>query len=264
MHNLELIGRIFFAIALIGLGIEHFIFEEFITGRAPEWPRGLFPGALVWAYVSGVAIIIMGLAILIGKKARIAAILVGILIFIWAFLRHIPVVAGDSFLAGTWTSAGKALTFFGGAFAVAGTLPKEESSLNPSIMKFMNLSREFIILGRICLGIFMLIGGIQHFIYVAFVASLIPGWFPGRAVFWTYFGGVALIAGGLGLFIPQTAHLAALLSGVMIFLWFWIIHIPRAFTSVSDGIAVFEALAVSGIAFVIAGYLYKHRSESLS
>jgi hypothetical protein len=152
------------------------------------------------------------------------------------------------------------LTLFGGAFAVAGTLPKEENISNNLLTKFINLSKEYIVLGQICLGIFMIIAGIQHFMYAKFVASLIPLWFPGNAVFWTYFGGVALIAGGTGIFIPQTARLAALLSGLMIFSWFWIIHIPRTFTSVSDGIAVFEALAVSGIAFVIAGFLYKHQS----
>jgi hypothetical protein len=65
---------------------------------------------------------------------------------------------------------------------------------------------------------------------------------------------VALIAGGAGLVVPQTARLAALLSGIMVFSWFWIVHIPRTFTSVSDGIAVFEALAVSGLAFVLAAH----------
>lgn len=66
---------------------------------------------------------------------------------------------------------------------------------------------------------------------------------------------MALIAGGIGLFVPYTAILAALLSGLMVFSWFWIVHIPRTFFGVSDSIAVFEALAVSGIALVIAGYL---------
>lgn len=250
MNNLALIGRIFFAIALIGLGIEHFVFEEFVTGRAPK------AGSLVWAYVSGAIVIAAGLAILTGWKARLAAILVGILILVWALLRHVPVIAGDSLFGGSWTAAGKVLTFFGGAFAIAGTLPNMGNGDSP-LPRFANRSREFIILGRICLGLFMITAGIQHFIYIQFVASLIPLWFPGSAVFWSYFGGVALIAGGLGLFIPQTAQLAALLSGLMVFAWFWIIHIPRTFTSVSDAIAVFEALAVSGIAFAIAGFLYK-------
>jgi uncharacterized membrane protein len=251
MYNLALIGRIFFAIALIGLGIEHFVFHEFITGRAPK------SGNLVWAYISGIAIIVAGIVILTGKKARLAAIFAGILIFIWAFLRHVPVIAADSLFAPSWTASGKALTLFGGAFAVAGTLPKVGKEHGALLLKSVNLTWEFVLLGRLCLGIFLVITGIQHFVYTPFVASLIPGWFPGNAVFWTYFGGIALIAGGVGLFLPQTARLAALLSGLMVFSWFWIIHIPRTLSSVSDGIAVFEALAVSGIAFTIAGFLYE-------
>lgn len=256
MHNLTSTGRVFFAIALIGLGVEHFVFGDFIAGRAPK------SGSMVWAYISGTAVVVAGVMILSGVKARIAAISVGVLIFVWALLRHIPIVATDSLFAPTWTVAGKALTLFGGALAVAGTFPKIGADDDTIVNKFMNQAAGFVLLGRICLGIFMVIAGIQHFIYIAFVASLIPAWFPGSAVFWSYFGGVALIAGGIGLFIPQTAWLAALLSGLMVFSWFWIIHIPRTFTSVSDGVAVFEALAVSGIAFTIAGFLYGQKSGS--
>lgn len=163
MHNLAFIGRIFVALALIGLGIEHFIFEKFVTGRAPESSMSLFPGRPVWDYVSGVVIIVAGMAILTGKKARVVGVLAGMLIFVWAFLRHVPLIAADSFLAPTWTAAGKALTFFGGAFAVVGTLPKEENISNNLLTKFMNLSKEYIVLGQICLGIFMVIAGLQHF-----------------------------------------------------------------------------------------------------
>lgn len=259
MEKLTVIGRIFFALALIGLGIEHFIFQDFITGRAPAWPESI-PGKLVWAYLTGLIFIVVSMAIFSGKKVRYATIFAGALVLLWAFIRHIPVVASDSFLSGAWTSAGKALTLFGGFWAIAATFPKEKGD-NTVLLKFLNLGSEFITLARICLGIFLLITGTQHYLATEFVASLIPGWFPGDAVFWTYFAGVALIAGGLGLFIPKTACWAALLSGLMVFSWFWIVHLPRTFASVSDGIAVFEALAVSGIAFVIAGYLIKHSTR---
>src|SRR5258705_2307759 len=43
------VGRWFFGLALLGLGTEHFIFREFVTGRAPAWPAGL-PGELAWVY----------------------------------------------------------------------------------------------------------------------------------------------------------------------------------------------------------------------
>jgi hypothetical protein len=44
----------------------------------------------------------------------------------------------------------------------------------------------------------------------------------------------------------DSATLAGLLAGLMIFSWFWIVHLPRVRTSVSDGIALFEALMFSG------------------
>lgn len=243
-------GRTFFAAGLIGLGVEHFIFQEFVTGRAPPWPEGV-PGGTVWAYVTGVAFIVLGLSFLSGRGVRPAAMVTAALIFTWAFVRLIPVAAADSVLGGTWTMAGKALTFTGGALAIAGTRPAG-ADRGTRLSRFMNLRRELIVFGAICLGLFMVMTGIQHFIFTEFVASLIPAWFPGNAVFWTYFAAVALIAGGIGLNVPPTARLAAYLSGWMIFSWFWIVHLPRTLASASDGMAVFEALAFSGIAFVLA------------
>lgn len=255
MGRLAPVGRLFFAIAFIGLALQHFLLREFVTGRAPAWPESI-PGGPVWAYLTGIGFLAMSLALIFDKHARPAAICAGLLILLWALLRQIPIIAADSFLAPTWTQGGKALTFFGGALAVAGTLPRVQGWRNGVLSKLMNLRGELVTLGRFCLGTFLLITGMQHFIYTEFVASLIPAWFPGNSIFWTYFAGVALIAGGIGLFLRRTARLAALLSGVMVFSWFWIVHIPRTFVSVSDGIAVYEALAVSGIAFVIAGFLY--------
>jgi uncharacterized membrane protein len=248
------IGRLFFAVALVGLGIEHFIFQEFVTGRAAPWPASL-PGKAVWVYGCGALIVAAGLAMLGRWHARAAAILVGLLILAWALLRNIPVAATDSLFAGSWTRAGKALALFGGAFAVAGTLPPLKGARNPTLLRLMNLSAEFIVLGRIGLGIFLISAGVQHFKFTEFVVTLIPAWFPGNPTWWVQFAGAALLAGGFGLLVWQTARWAALMSGLMVFSWFWIVHIPRVFVSESDGIAVFEALAVSGIAFVIAGFL---------
>ncbi len=94
--------------------------------------------------------------------------------------------------------------------------------------------------------------------FVEFVKSLVPRWIPGD-VFWTYVTGVALIAGGIGLIIDRAARLASLLSGIMVFIWLIVLHIPRAIMSRGDDgnewIAVVEALAVSGIAFMISGRL---------
>jgi len=230
------VGTIFFAVALLGLGVEHFVFGDFITGRAPAWPETV-PGGRLFAALTGIVFIVTGLALIFQKGARRAAIVAAILIASWALLRHIPILFTEPFMSGAWTRAGKALLFTGGALAVSGARP--------------NVSHA---IGRWTLGLFLLIAGVQHFLFAKFVASLIPAWFPGSALFWAYFAGVALLCGGVGVLIPRTARLAAFWSGIMIFSWFWIVHIPRVSVGVSDQIAVFEALAFSGIAFLLSGY----------
>ena len=68
--------------------------------------------------------------------------------------------------------------------------------------------------------------------------------------------GVALVAGGIGLVVPATARLAGLLSGAMIFSWVFLVHIPRALETfpgtTGETTAVFEAIAMSGIAWLAA------------
>jgi uncharacterized membrane protein len=253
LDKLTGLGRLFFAIGLVAFGIQQFIYGDFVPGRAPEWPPAI-PGRLVWAYFSGVILIAAGAAIISGKKARWAAILSGTMIFVWALLRHLPEVAANPH-GGVLTNTAKSLALFGGAFAVAGSLPREGNS-NGVFSGIINSKDGFIYLGRYCLAIFMILSGIQHFIYADFVATLVPAWIPGH-YFWTYFAGIALIAGGAGLIFPQTARLAATLTGLMIFLWLVLLHIPRAMAAAGPQIrnewtAVFEALSFSGIAFVLA------------
>lgn len=264
MNNIASIGRSFFAISLIAFGIQHFIFQDFVAGRAPAWPAAM-PGRLVWAVMSGVALIVAGVAIIFGRKARWAAIASGALIFLWAFPRQIPLVAADPSIGGAWTSAGKALVLFGGAFAVAASLPEEKGS--GLALSFVNLKESFLYFGLICLSLFMILAGFQHFRFDKFVVTLVPQWIPG-AFFWTYFAGIALIAGGTGLLLPQTTRIAAALSGLMIFLWVLMLHIPRAVSGLydhkSEWLAVFEALAFSGLGLLLSGSWPKQKQASES
>jgi len=245
------IGRTFFAIALLGLGVEHIVFHEFVTGRAPAWPDAV-PGKLLWVNGSGVLVILAGVFIVMRRGGRQAMLGLGLMVFVWALLRHLPIVAGDALLAGSWTRAGKALAFVGGSLAVAGTLPPIPAAAG-GWSRYANTTGPFVRFGGICLGCFLIVSGVQHFKFTTFVVTLIPEWFPGNHMWWAQFAGVALIAGGLGLLVTRTTRLAGLMVGLMLFSWVLIVHLPRTFTSVSDGIALFEALAFSGIALAMAG-----------
>lgn len=256
MDRLIAPGRALFALAIIGLAVEHFIFGDFITGRAPGLADAAV-GRLAWAYLSGTSLAIVGAAILTGRKGRQAALFGALLVALWTVPQHALVLMSEPLLSGAWTRAGKALVLSAGLLAMAATFPAGQNRLSGTLLRPTGRDQAFVLAARLCLGLFFVITGIQHFMFTTFVASLIPEWFPGDAVAWTRFAGVALIAGGLGLFVTRTTALAGLLSGLMVFTWIWIVHVPRTFVTVSDGISVFEAPAVSGLAFVLSGLTWR-------
>ena len=116
---------------------------------------------------------------------------------------------------------------------------------------------KFIPAGPIFFSVMMIVFGIDHFLYTDFVATLVPSWIPGH-VFWTYFAGIALIGSGLGILFKIKLFQVAWLTSWMLFLWLLVLHIPRAIADPhmekgNEVTSVFEALAFSGVAYVIAG-----------
>ena len=101
----------------------------------------------------------------------------------------------------------------------------------------------------------MAIFGIQHFIYLDFVANYIPPWIPWR-VFWACFTGLALIAAAAAIVTKLWVRWAATLLGVMIFLWVLLLHTSRIAAQPAEfgeWRGIFQALAMSGCAFALAG-----------
>ncbi|MPY90957.1 MAG: hypothetical protein GEU99_23980 [Luteitalea sp.] len=254
MDRIATLGRAFFAVAIVAFGVQHVVHADFVTRVVPWWPDWI-PGRRLWAGAVGAVLIGAGVAILMGKRTRVVAMLLGSIILLSFLFLAVPLAVTDSPLGGLWTWAGKALALSGGAFLVARSAI---TAAEPAAGGLVGLTPRFESLwsvGSWFFGAFLTLCGVQHFIHAGFVQSLVPSWIPGAA-FWTYFAGVALIAGGIGVVIRKTAWLAGLLSGLMIFLWVVLLHIPRAAAaatqSTNETTAVFEALAMSGIAFLIA------------
>jgi len=243
-------GRYFFAVALVAFGVANFIVGDFVAGRAPAWPSGV-AGGQIWAWVSGVLFILAGLRVMNARHAVQGAVVAAVLIAVWALLRHVPAALADHTFGGQWTNLGKALALSGGSLGVGASTEGIDGTpawLTPARARLLRT------IGRVSLGAFFAASGVQHFMFAQFVMTLVPTWIPG-AIFWTYFAGIALIAGGLGLMVPLTARLAALMTGLMVFTWLLVLHIPRGVTmnNQNEWTAVIEALAISGIALALIG-----------
>ena len=246
------IGRLLFGLAVLACGVLQLLTGRFVN-LVPVNPERLPPAWL--PYLFGVLLTLIGVAFLVRRATSAAAVaLVAILLTLFLGL-GLPIALAHASTGYVWVDPLMVLTLIGGAILAAA--PREGAPGN-SLERFFGKATRFVPLP---LALFLAFCGILHFPYVKSVANMIPPWIPAH-LFWTYLAGVALIAGGIGVLVPRTARLAATLSGIMLFSWVFLVHIPLAIQthSIGETARIFEALADSGVAFMLAGILRSHDS----
>jgi uncharacterized membrane protein len=241
-------GRIMFATGILALGIICFIHRDFIIGRPPAWPVN-FTFNPELAYISAAVLMMAAIAILLGKKGGPAALLIAALILLLSVSRHSPSFMND------WPNGYKTFALVGGALIIAVSFFKNDDHITQRLRVSQRWKNGLLVVGTVLVAVFLIACGFAHFKWAQGVQNMVPGYIPFH-LFWTYFCGVCLFAGGAGILIPQTRSLAALLSGIMILGWFILLHVPAFLANPnnpSDRMGVCESFAFSGILFVLAG-----------
>jgi len=253
MRNLPDIGRIFYGIAVAGLGLQTIYYADFPYMLVPP-EHSWIPGLAIMTYISGTALTLAGVYLAFNKNIRLIALVLGVvllLIFCFYFIPYQLVATSDYLELGKWENAEKELAISGGSFIIAGRFLKNNEL---SSTRFVTKLIRF---GVIIFSVPVISFGIDHFLYAKEVAEYIPSWVPNK-IFWSYFAGSALFGSGIAVILQIQQRLSAFLLGAMIFIWFIILHIPKAFAFPfadmgSEVTSAFLALAYSGTAFVIAG-----------
>jgi len=253
MRNLSNVGRIFYGIAIAGIGFLTIYYSDFPYMLLPpkhSWITGL----VMLVYISGVMLMLAGACIVFEKKVRPISLLLGsvlLLIFCFYFIPYEFLVSSNYMHFGDWENSAKELALSSGALVIAGCF--SEKSENP-LIRFLG---KLIPFGAILFSITIISFGVDHFLFAKEAADYVPSWVSYH-LFWIYFTGTALIGSGLAIILKIKSGLVATLLGTMIFTWFIILHIPRVIASPSaymgsEVTSALLALAYSGIAFIIAG-----------
>jgi hypothetical protein len=253
MRKLSDIGRIFYGIAIAGIGFPAIFDKAFPYMLLP--PLNFLNSVPVMIiYISGALLILVGTCIAIEKKTGPVSLLFGfvlLLIFCFLFIPYQFMDKSTYMHLGEWENAEKELALAGGAFVIAGCFSEiNESPTN----KFWG---KLIPFGAFLFAIPIISFGILHFLVTKEASTLVPSWIPGP-IFWTILAGIGLLGSGIAIVLKIRPGLFAALLGTMIFIWFVILHIPRVIVAPSadrggEVTSAFLALAYSGIAFVIAG-----------
>lgn len=255
MQRLLAIGRCFFGISLMGIGLQHFLHASFPPFLVPD-ATGL-PGVSFWAMAAGALFILAGLTLCCNIKTRTVSPGLGVLLLLFFLLLHLPYqLRHHPEMLGVWTNPLKCLAFSGGAFIIASSGKAGNERLLPSLP-----TNKLFVTGLFFFCVMLVVFGLMHFVYADFVATVVPSLVP-APLFWTYFAGVALVGSGLALLLKVKPAAVALLLGAMLFLWVIVLHIPRAVAAPAadngnELTSVFQALGFSGIALVLSALLRK-------
>jgi hypothetical protein len=96
---------------------------------APLIPKWLPPGQVFWGYVTGCCFIAAGLAIVTGIRARLAALLLTVMIASFGLLANGPMLVANPSSTFNWTESILNLALTGAAWVVADSLARAEPPL---------------------------------------------------------------------------------------------------------------------------------------
>lgn len=253
-------GRYLFALALGASGCEHLICAYFRNPVAYIIPY--FSGRPWFACFLGLALLVVSLSIAGDWKARLSATLLGgafLLFFLFLWLPRMIVQPMDLSLR---TVAFETLAFSGAALVFGGFPPTHRAAGTPRYD-----SGKVIRTGLYLFAISSVIFGIDHFLILRFIASLVPVWIPG-AMFWAIFTGAGFIVAGVCMFTDRFGKLATFWLGTMFLLWFLLLHSPRVVIrphNPNEWSSAFIALGMCGGSWICAGHFWaKQRGQASS
>jgi len=241
------VGRAFFALTLIGIGILGLIRGDFTALWDPV-PKDL-PAREALVYLCAFISIACGAGLLWPRTALLAARVLLVYSLLWLLVLRVPSVL-FSLAIDSWWSACKTAVMTAGAWVIYVSFATDWDKQRFGFIASDNGLR----IARVLYGLALIPFGIAHFLYLKQTAVLVPGWLP-SPVFWAYFTGGAYIAAGVAIVIGVVAWLAALLSALETGLITLLVWVPMAVAGQPSAFQwgeIVVSVALTAAAWVVA------------
>lgn len=247
MKHLLAIGRLFFGICIMGIGVTHFIFpgiRPIILPHSSQVPS-------VIGYLTGIVLILSGMLVSLGKRFGAISLLMGVVFLALFLFGHLPAFlsAGPS-NSDLWISLNKILALAGGFLLIAAIdEPESENKILNSLLKFAPI-------GMYLYAMMLYNFSVAHIARMDSLSSLVPKYIP-FPKFWTFMGGIALMGSAISIFTRYKTKQIMLLLSVVLFTWLLSLHLYYAirFPKWKEGenfTGVITCLAFCGIALIIS------------
>lgn len=210
MEKITKVVRVAFGIPWLVVGAQHFIYVEFVSRLVPAF----MPLKTFWAYFTGAAMIAAGVSFVTGKKAALAAVMLGAMLTTFIVLIHIPALIVKGGVLAAWTRPLQDVAIACAALMLASVLSKRESENR--VLKIVADSSRYLF------AALLIVFGIEQFLNLDFHTAKVAEYLPLRG-FWVFLNGAALITGGALILADRKAKFAAVSLG-MLMLAFNLLH----------------------------------------
>jgi uncharacterized membrane protein len=255
-------GRAIFAFAIVALGIENVVCARhfaFLYYRSPHpWFTAFpnfpyLPAIPAVAYIFGIVVAACGVGLLVKRALVSAAMSVGGLFFLCTLVLEAPkyaVIPGSMVL--------RTRLFEPLAIATLACLLPGREAIPPALEHA----------SRYLLALSLVVFGVDHFLALAPIGTLIPNWIPWH-VFWIAFFGAAFIAAGASIGFDVLLRWGAAGLGLMFAIWVFTLHLPRTLLGLYGGhprnpeewASLFIAIALWGGPWALADATGEHIQE---
>jgi len=125
-HILATTARYFVAIPVLFYSFEQFLRGDHVPGvplerLTPQW----IPGHAVWTYFAAVTYALFGILLLVGKKTRLAATWIGVIVLFIVLVVYVPIAAAERANIDGLNYLGDTLMYCGTVLLLAGAMPRE-------------------------------------------------------------------------------------------------------------------------------------------
>lgn len=114
------VARVLYAVPFGIFGLMHLMAGGEMAGYIPSW----LPGGVFWVYLTGLALIAACVSILIQKHARLASILLALMLGIFVLTLHIPGLMNEATMQMSMAALLKDIALAGAALTYAGIFSK--------------------------------------------------------------------------------------------------------------------------------------------
>jgi uncharacterized membrane protein len=234
-----------FAVGMVGLGILALIYGDFALVWQPVAPW--VPGRTALAYMSGVLMLLGGIALLFSLTARWAAIILFPYLMIWVLLK-VPALVVAPQMEAVWLGLGELVLLLSGGWILFARLSEAGSPF-----RFVTGERG-VRIACIFFALSLIPIGLSHIVYVKQTAELVPAWLPYRFG-WAYLTGVGQIACGLGVLFSILPRIAAIAEAGMLSIFGLLVWLPAVVATPRDRLswtAFFITWAIASSAWLVA------------